>query len=65
MMFTSPLTIISIEDSSSVDETSPSIEDSSSDIIVSGEVNIIDCFGYEEGLFVTFEKIEKAKPSLL
>ena len=52
---------ISIEDSSSVDETSPSIEDSSSDIIVSGEVNIIDCFGYEEGLFVTFEKIENAK----
>ena len=52
---------MSIEDSSSVDETSPSIEDSSSDIIVSGEVNIIDCFGYEEGLFVTFEKIENAK----
>lgn len=52
---------ISIEDSSSVDETSPSIEDSSSDIIVSGEVNIIDCFGYEEGLFVTFEKMENAK----
>lgn len=52
---------ISIEDSSSIDETSPSIEDSSSDIIVSGEVNIIDCFGYEEGLFVTFEKIENAK----
>ena len=40
---------ISIEDSSSVDETSPS------------EINIIDCFGYEEGLFVTFEKIENAK----
>lgn len=52
---------MSIEDSSSVDETSPSIEDSSSDIIVSGEVNIIDCFGYEEGLFVTFEKLENAK----
>ena len=52
---------MTIEDSSSVDETSPSIEDSSSDIIVSGEVNIIDCFGYEEGLFVTFEKIENAK----
>lgn len=52
---------ISIEDSSSIDETSPSIEDSSSDIIVSGEVNIIDCVGYEEGLFVTFEKMENAK----
>ena len=52
---------VSIEDSSSIDETCPSIEDSSSDIIVSGEVSIIDCEGYEEGIYVTFNKVENAK----